>query len=80
MSKKKKIDERTVEVSRGDNSYREAQEVVKKVSGFDHCLCIRAKLTGSQRELVEYEFLVSNDPAALQAVFFDAQMRNERTL
>jgi hypothetical protein len=79
MSKKKKMDARTVEVPRGNNSYQEARVMAKKVSGFEHCLCLRAKLT-ENREQVEYEFLVSNDLAALEAALLDAQMQNERTL
>lgn len=80
MAKKKKVDERTVEVPRGDNSYREAQEAVKKVSGFDHCVCTRAKLIGERRDKVEYEFYVGNDLGAIQAQIFDIQMQNERSL
>lgn len=76
---KKKIEERTVEVPRGDNSYQEAQDAVKKVSGFDHCVCTRGKLIG-ERDQVEYEFYVGNDLGAIQSAIFDEQMRNERNL
>lgn len=77
---KKKMEERTVLVPRGNGSYIIAQESVKKASGFEHCVCIRAKVQQSNPAVLEYEFLVSNDAGMLQAAVFDAQMRAERSL
>lgn len=74
---KKKIEERTVEVPKGDKSHTEAMEEVKKVSGFSACLFLRGRVVGDK---VEYEFLVGNDENALKAELFARRMEVERSL
>ena len=78
MAKKKsKVEERTIEVMRGDNCAQRATDEVKKLSGFDCALPIKAKLIGSN---VEFEFLVGHNQIDLDlelaALRADAEQRD----
>lgn len=77
MSKRKKCDERAVEVDRGPDNYSQACAEVKKLSGFEYCLPLRGRLRGPK---VEYEFLVGDDENALKTELFARQMENDRNL
>lgn len=58
MKKNKRLaEERTVVVEKTDSSYANALSEVKKVSGFESALPIKANLVGNA---VEYVFLVSD--------------------
>jgi len=58
MGKKRQADIRTVVVDKESGNYQKALTEVKKVSGFNSVLPVRAKCAGSA---VEYEFLVADD-------------------
>lgn len=77
MAKRKKIDQRSVEVLRGDGCYLRAEAEVKKMSGFENCLPLKAALIGDK---VEFEFLVGDDLEALKTERFSRQMEAERNL
>ena len=77
MSKRKKVEERAVEVECGKGNYARACEEVKKISGFEECLPLRARVCGNK---VEYEFLVGSDENALRTELFARQMETERNL
>ena len=76
MSRKKKIEHRTIEVPVG-TLYAAACAEVKSLSGFDYYLPIKASRHGNK---VEYEFLVGNDEGALKSELFARQMEAERNL
>lgn len=75
---KKKIEERTVEVDKGNDSLNIAIAEVKKLSGFDAVLPIRGRVVNKER--VEYDFFVGTDLPALQAELFQKQLEAERSL
>jgi hypothetical protein len=78
MAKKKKVDERAVEVDCGPEPYARACAEVKKVSGFEACLPLRARLIGDNK--IEYQFLVGDDEGSLKTELFARQLEAERTL
>jgi len=78
MAKKKKIEKRTVEVDRGDNSLAQATDEVRRVAGFSFSLPIRGRLISRTR--VEYDFFVGDDEGSLRAELFQKQMDAERSL
>lgn len=77
MARKKKIEERAVVVSRAEGSFVQAEAEVKKISGFEYCLPIKATLIGDK---VEFEFLVGNDLESLKTERFARQMESERSV
>lgn len=77
MAKKKKIEQRAVEVPRGDGCYLLAESEVKKMSGFECCLPVKAALVGDK---VEFEFLVGDDLETLKTERFARQMEAERNV
>lgn len=77
MSKKKKIEERKVEVIKGTGSYETACAEVKKMSGFDFCVPLRGRVISGGK--AEYEFLVGSDENALKSELFSRQLEAERS-
>lgn len=78
MAKKKKIEERTVEVPRGNDSLIKAKEEVQRVAGFSANLPIRGRLIS--RDRVEYDFFVGDDENSLRVELLQKQMDAERTV
>lgn len=78
MAKKKKIEERTIEVDRGDDSLAVATTEIKRIAGFSASLPIRGRLIS--RTKVEYDFFVGDDENALRAELLQQQINAERTV
>lgn len=72
MAKKKsnKIQERKVEIPRGE-PLQAAIDEVKKVSGFNAAVVLRGKLLN--KATIEYEFLVGDSETELQTEFLRRQ-------
>jgi hypothetical protein len=77
MAKRKKIEERAIDVEKGADSFTRACAEVKKLSGFEFCLAVKARAVENK---VEYEFLVGEDESALKTELFARQMEAERNL
>jgi hypothetical protein len=76
MAKKNKCkaEERTVIVDKGDSSYLNAVSEVKKISGFDCAIPIKARLVGNA---IEYEFLVSDTMLSCEQELLNLRIESE---
>ena len=73
MAKKKKVEERTIEVLRGNDSLVIATEEIRNVTGLSATLPIRGRLISKTH--VEYDFFVGDDENSLRSELLQKQMQ-----
>jgi len=74
MGKKRQAEARTAVVDKEPGSYQKVLSEIKKISGFNAALPIRAKCAG---HAVEYEFLVADDIKHCEAELMNMRLEAE---